>query len=245
MDELSLFTDLRPAPGRVDVAAARDRLTGAIAGGPARPARRSKRMVVAGGMVAVAAVAAIVVPAVLPRGGGSDLTGVAKAAWTVDRHPDGTITLTIEQLFGDLTGLQKTLRTDGVPAIVAVVPWKISSVNGGTRAIQACGYERYVTLNSEPHAVQGAVITYPATKTLITYANSKYAIAKVVHESPDPFIWIIHPGAMPRASVLFIVASPSLAKAGVGGAVSLPVVLRAGTPVCVPGDDVASQWSSR
>jgi hypothetical protein len=245
MDELSLFTDLRPPTDPVDVTGARTRLAAAIAGGPTRRApSRKTRLSMAGGLVAVAAAAAIVVPVVLPRGGGSELTGVAKAAWTVDPHPDGTVTLTIKQVFGDLTGLQKTLRADGVPAIVALIPWKVSNVNGGVRAIQACGYGVYVARNSESHAVQGAVVTFPPTRSVIAYANSKYAIAKVERESPDPFIWIIHPGAMPRGSVLFIEASPTVGKT-IGGTVTFPVVLRAGSPVCVAGQDVASQWTSR
>jgi hypothetical protein len=244
MDELNLFTDLRPSPGQVDVAGARDRLTGAIAGGPAQHGRRTKRMVVAGGMVAVAAAAAIVVPAVLPRGGGSDFTGVAKAAWTVDTKPDGTVTLTVQQVFSNLDGLQRALRADGIPAIVEVVPWKITSSHGGVQAIQACGYARYISRSSEPKPVQSAVITHPQVKTIYAYAGKNYSITKVSSKGPDPFSWIIHPGAMPRGSVLFIMGSPSVGKT-IGGAVSLPVVLRAGSPVCVPGDDVASQWSSR
>jgi len=245
MDELSLFTDLRPSPGQVDVAGARDRLTSAIAGGPARPARRTKRMVVAGGMVAVAAAAAIVVPAVLPRGGGSDFTGVAKAAWTVDRHPDGTVTVTVQQLFANLDGLQQTLRADGIPAIVEVVPWKITSSHGGTQAIQSCGYGRYISQNRDPESVQKAVITHPLVKTIYVYAGQKASVAKVSGKSPDPSTWVIHPGAMPRGSVLFIMASPSAGKT-IGGSVGDPVVLGGDhSPACVPGDGVASQWSSR
>jgi hypothetical protein len=41
------------------------------------------------------------------------------AAWTVVRHADGTIYVTIREL-SDLAGLQRTLRADGVPASVTL-----------------------------------------------------------------------------------------------------------------------------
>lgn len=243
MDELSMFTTLRPPQDPVDVTGARTRLTAAIAGPPGRPAHRGRRLMMAGGLAAVAAAAAIVVPTVLPRGGGSDITN---AAWAVDLTRDGTVTLTVQQAFANLDGLQATLRADGVPAVVALVPWKITSEAGGTQAIQACGYGHYLSQNSAPTSVQHAVITHPLVKAIDAYAGPNYAIVKKSTTVPDPLTWIIHPGAMPRGSVLFIVASPTVNSSGVGGSVGDPVVLRTGrAPVCLPGDDVASQWSSR
>jgi hypothetical protein len=242
MDELSMFTDLRPPHDPVDVTGARTRLTAAIAGKPGRPTHRTRWLVTAA-VATSAAAAAIVVPTVLPRSGGSEVT---HAAWTVDLKSDGTVTLTIQQVFANLDGLQQTLRSDGVPATVALVPWKISGSHGGVQAIQACGYGRYISRDSEPAAVQRAVITHPVVKAIDAYAGRDYSIVKVATTSPDPSTWIIHPGEMPRGSVLFIVASPTVNNEGIGGSVSGPVVLRGDhAPVCVPGDDVASQWQSR
>jgi hypothetical protein len=44
--------------------------------------------------------------------------GAALDAWTVTTGPNGTVTITIRQLF-DAAGLQRALRADGVPARVA------------------------------------------------------------------------------------------------------------------------------
>jgi hypothetical protein len=246
MDELSMFTTLRPSQDPVDVTGARTRLTAAIAGAPGRPAFGGKRLALTGGIAATAAAAAVVamvLPTATPRTGGSQVT---EAAWTVDLKQDGTVTLTIQQVFANLDGLQQTLRSDGVYATVALIPWKISHVNGGIQAIQSCGYGRYIAKNSAPVSVQHAVITHPEMKTIYVYAGKDSSIVKKTGTGPDPSTWIIHPGAMPRGSVLFIVASPTVKNENVGGAVGNPVILRGErAAVCAPGDDVASQWGSR
>jgi hypothetical protein len=241
MNELDMFTALRPEPARVDVTEARDRLTAGIGGAPGR--RRKTRFALAGGLVAAAA-AAIVVPSVLPGGAG------APKAWAVDRNPDGTVTVTIQQVSSGLAGLQTTLRADGVPATVAVIPWKVVNVNGVTQAVQACGYVQYLSQHREPESVQHAVVTSPqATGTT----------------DSGQIIWIFHPAAMPHGSVLFIEgAAAALPPAAVASDdLSGPVVLRGGgTLTCVPGQaarggpvaravdgavagHLPSEWSSR
>jgi hypothetical protein len=234
MNELDMFTALRPEPGPVDVTGSRDKLTAAITETPAR--RRKTRFVMAGGLATAAAAAAIVVPSVLPGG-----AGLAKA-WAVDRSQDGTVQVTIQQAFGNLAGLQQTLRADGVPAIVKVVPWKITEVNGGTRAVQSCGY---ASLPAESEAVQHAVITNPVVTGVKAYAGPKDSVRKVKATLPDVSVWTINPAAMPRGSIVFIEASPTVSST-IGGSISNPVVLRSSQlPSCVPGQEVASQWGSK
>jgi hypothetical protein len=75
-----------------------------------RTRRRIPRMAGAAG----AAGAALAVIALLPS---SHRPAVHLAAWTVVRHADGTIYVTINEL-QDPAGLQRTLRADGVPASV-------------------------------------------------------------------------------------------------------------------------------
>ena len=137
MDEISMFTELRPAPpadADADAirAAVRGRVTNVLSeADPAahrgRPrARRSpasprrspvrRRVLIGGGLVAAATAAAIAVPAWLPGAGG---TVVAKA-WAVERNSDGTVTVTVSQQFNDPAGLQRALAADGITAFVAV-----------------------------------------------------------------------------------------------------------------------------
>ena len=58
MDEIGMFTALRPQPEQVDVSGARDRLASAITGAPGRPrVSRRTRFTAAGGLAAAAAAA--------------------------------------------------------------------------------------------------------------------------------------------------------------------------------------------
>ena len=87
-----------------------------------RPARfgRWLRAGLAAAAVTLAASVAITVIALLPAGhhpASPPRPGAQLAAWTVVRHGDGTVTVTIRQL-RDPAGLQRRLRADGVPASV-------------------------------------------------------------------------------------------------------------------------------
>ena len=113
MDEIAMFTALRPEGGPVDICGARDRLTATIAGPQPRPLPRKTRFAMVGGLVATATAAAIVVPSMLPDGAGS------ATAWAVDRNQDGTVTVTLGQEFSDPAGLQQTLRRDGIVGLRA------------------------------------------------------------------------------------------------------------------------------
>jgi hypothetical protein len=85
---------------------------------PARFARWL-RAGMAAAAVTLAATAAITVTALLPAGhpASPPQPGAQLAAWTVVRHGDGTVTVTIRQL-RDPAGLQRRLRADGIPASV-------------------------------------------------------------------------------------------------------------------------------
>ena len=83
-----------------------------------RVVRTRRRIPGIAGALAGAAAAALAVAVLLP---GAHQAGrplpAQLAAWTVVRHADGTVVVTVRQL-RDPAGLQRTLRADGVPATV-------------------------------------------------------------------------------------------------------------------------------
>jgi hypothetical protein len=83
-----------------------------------RAVRTRRRIPAVAAAVAVLATAVAAVTALLPSSHpGSHQPGIQLAAWTVAKHADGTVEVTIRQL-RDPAGLQRTLRADGVPASV-------------------------------------------------------------------------------------------------------------------------------
>ena len=213
MDEITMFTAIRPAPpadAGPGAPRARTRLEEAFgaAGGrrrgsgrpPAGPGRfRFRRPVLlAGAVAAAAACAAIVVPAVLPAGGAGSLV---TAAWAVQRTAGGTVTVTVTDVF-DLGGLQQALASDGVPARVITVATDPAAYTGPLVAadpvhrttVRGCFYPA-TGASFEPAPVQQAAVTQVATSagTDITA------------------LYDIHPAAMPPGSVLLIQG------AGIGG----------------------------
>jgi hypothetical protein len=80
--------------------------------------RRHRQIAFAAVAVTVTAGAALAVTALTPAGQqASHQPTVQLAAWTVSKLADGNISITINQ-FKDPSGLQSTLRADGVPASV-------------------------------------------------------------------------------------------------------------------------------
>jgi hypothetical protein len=79
-----------------------------------RAVRARRRIPRVAGAAGVAGAAVLGVAALLSPG---HQAGARLAAWTVVRHADGSIYVTINQLL-DPAGLQRTLRADGVPASV-------------------------------------------------------------------------------------------------------------------------------
>ncbi len=78
-----------------------------------RARRRRHRIAALAGAAALAAVAAVTAANL----GTTSANTPALAAWTVTVGPDHTVSVTVRQL-SDATGLQQTLRNDGIPARV-------------------------------------------------------------------------------------------------------------------------------
>jgi hypothetical protein len=186
MDEMKLLEDFRAAVARPEdavLARARARVLATDfrrSGGWSGSARRRVRwpqLAVSGAAIAALAVTLSIV---LP--GGADGTFATKA-WAVERNPNGTVTVTVDQQFQDPTGLQRALREDGVSAFVQVN----STVDGPQGGELACSYAH---LDKAPAAVQMAVITSSP--------------APVSADRPAEATWTIHPSAMPPgSSILF------------------------------------------
>jgi hypothetical protein len=196
---------------------------------------RARRRVpaLAGGLTATAA--ASTAAALILAGGPAALTGqhataghtrtVVTAAWTVREDADGTVTIYLRQ-YADPAGLQRTLRADGINAIVRPIPselqtmprpWGQSPKPGLSIRRPACFY---AATNNAPPAVQRDVVTFGP-------------------EGDLPAAFVIHPVAMPPGSALFLTflaGMPSSPKNGNTGVMALPpVVLNSDTvPACVP-----------
>ena len=83
-----------------------------------RAVRTRRRIPGIAAAVAGAAAVALAVAALLPAGHQANRQPpIQLAAWTVVKHADGTVVVTVRQL-RDPAGLQRTLRADGVPASV-------------------------------------------------------------------------------------------------------------------------------
>ncbi len=82
-----------------------------------RAVRARRRVPVVAGALGAAAAVAFAVSAALPASHTASGPRAQLAAWTVDRHADGSIRVTIREL-RDPAGLQHRLRADGVPASV-------------------------------------------------------------------------------------------------------------------------------
>ena len=241
MDEVSMFAELRPAPpADADADAIRALVRGRVtsvlseavpAAHGRRPAvrrssagtRRSpgrRRVLIGGGLVAAATVAAIAVPAWLPGAGDT----VMAKAWAVERNSDGTITVEVSQQFNDPAGLQQALAADGITAFVTINR-EITGVNakGTAYSYDECDY---LNLDYAPQAVEDAVVTEGNN-------NFSFSSPPSVSDNWGMGPWIINPAAMPKGSALLIPAwrSPD----GTSVATETPTVLRTDKPpVCTP-----------
>lgn len=238
MDEISMFAELRPAPpadadadaihavvrGRVISVlseadpATHDRRPPArrSPAGPRRPSVR-RRVLIGGGLVAAATVAAIAVPAWLPGSGDA----VMAKAWAVERNGNGTITIKVSQQFNDPAGLQRALAADGITAFVTV-NLEITGVNAKDGSAYSYNECDYLNVDYASQAVQSAVVTEgnnPLTRPSSIFAK---------------WTWIIDPAALPPGSALLIPAWRS--SDGDSFALEAPSVLRTDKqPVCTPG----------
>jgi len=225
MSEITTLREMRPtAPPAEEEAmrmAARERF---VAGTASRRGRQPWRMpVLAGGLAAAAAATAAAVlaltsgPVAAPgqRVAAGHARTVVTAAWTVREDAGGTVTIYLRQ-YVDPAGLQRTLQSDGVNAIVRPIPSASRTVGKGTITYPTCNY---AATDVAPQAVQRAAVTFAGQDL--------------------PVRFIIHPAAMPQPSALFLAFMAGVGRSpknGDTGVLALPpVVLNNDTaPACVP-----------
>ncbi len=253
MDEITTLRELRPAPTPTELEAmrtsARQRF---VAGTGSRAARQKWRLpALAGGLTAAAAAAAAATlvltsgPAVVlgQQGPAGHATTVVTAAWTVHEDSHGTVTIYLRQ-YANPAGLQRTLRADGINAIVRRIPSDVVRMLRPTPSLpltrkpgppaspsrKKTGFGSkaglsirrpacmFATGNNAPRAVQRAVVSFAGQDL--------------------PVAFIIHPDAMPPGSALFLTflnGMPSSSKNDNSGVMAMkPVVLNNDTvPACV------------
>jgi len=219
MDEIDMFTALRPSPpadAQAMRAAVLERVEGVLRGAdapPVRMPRRRRRLLVAGGIVTAAATAAIVVPAILP--GGTNGTFITKA-WAVERNADGSVTFSTSKQFDDPAGLRRALKAAGVTAFVVIN----RLISNDTASYDACDYD---VADFAPQAVQKAVVT----------------LGGHVDAPPGQVVvwptWTLHPAAMPKGSALLIASWRPVNREDPSVGAMIPMVLRTDKlPACVP-----------
>jgi hypothetical protein len=223
MDEITTLHELRPEapPAQLEAMrlAARERF---VAGKGSKRARQRWRPPVLAGWLTAAAAAAAAAALVLASGPSSvpgqhgaarHTRTVVTTAWTVRENADGTVTIYLQQ-YANPAGLQQTLQADGINAIVRAIPFVRRTVGNQTLPFPTCNY---VMNDMAPLSVQRAVTTILAP-TL-------------------PARFIIHPGAMPQGSALFLAFMAGVPQNfGNMGILTLkPKVLTNDTvPACVP-----------
>lgn len=205
MDEITLFSELKPAPPEDQAAVlarARARL-GPMTGQPARKPRRRHRLALGVAVAALAACAATVVPSVLLGGHSSTLS---TPAYAVTRNHDGTVSLRIYDIAvaADAASLQRALRHEGVPAIVWIAPFRKDSPTN-----PICQAPRG---NLEPEKVQYAVVktivngqlVKPGDIAVLALPAQLTPAERASLKHDTSFRFIIDPSAMPSGSVLYV-----------------------------------------
>jgi hypothetical protein len=152
-------------------------------------ALRARRIAGLGAALAVVAGAVVLALAVLAPAGRlpGDPPTAQLAAWTVVKHADGTVLVTIRQ-FRDPAGLQRKLREDGIPASVTFLGQPPRSCRrypaGGAlmnRVFSGSGGPHHPVMVIHPSALPhgaGVAIRPPAQQPI-----TNVAIA-LVHTSP-------------------------------------------------------------
>jgi hypothetical protein len=221
MDEITLFTTLRPSPpedhGKL-VGAARARLAGAFGHAAGRPSRagrwwRHRRTVLLAACVtAAAAAAAVVVPAVVPGGGAGPLV---TAAWAVLRNPNGTIKVTMKEA-RDAAGLQAALRSEGIQAYIKYIPW-VSDPSGPVTQYPAEECHAATIYPASPANIVEKVFPFPAGGA----PNQGYAVT-------------INPKAIPPGDAILIQVIWNPGQPDLGIDVEDTVLADHLPPVCSP-----------
>ncbi len=214
MSEITKLREIRPAPSAAGLeemrSAARERF---VAGTGSRRARHRRGLkMLAGGLTAAAAATAAAAlaltsgPVTAPAQHATGHTRtVVTAAWTVRQDADGVVTIYLRQ-YENPAGLQRTLRADGINAIVRRIPsvlqtiprpapppgwpsrkartpaWPSRKKAGLNMRRPAC---KFTSTNLAPRAVQRRVVSFAGGQDL-------------------PVAFIIHPDAMPQGSALFL-----------------------------------------
>jgi hypothetical protein len=163
---------------------------------------RGRIPALAGGLAAAAAATAATVlvltsgPGIVAaqQGTAGHARTVVTTAWTVREAASGTVTITLRQ-YANPAGLQRTLRADGVNAIVRrmpslMLPGRKPGPRLPARPVTGCSY---ATTNDAPPRVQRAVVT----------------IVQQVRREPGGGVmrvatFIIHTHAMRAGSALFL-----------------------------------------
>jgi hypothetical protein len=149
---------------------------------------RHKLTALATGIGTVAAGAAIAMTALIPASGhpGAQLT-----AWTVVKQADGNVHVTIREL-NDPSGLQATLRADGVPASVTFSGHKNRSCRngtGGANIMQVFGIRHVVTAGPPPRDY--VMVIHPSDLPagigvqISTFRSVALIEIELVHASPQ------------------------------------------------------------
>jgi hypothetical protein len=174
-----------------------------LAAATGRVIRARRRIAaLAGGLTAAAAATAAAVlvltsgPGIVAaqQGTAGHARTVVTAAWTVREATSGTVTITLRQ-YANPAGLQRTLRADGVNAIVRRVPsHSLPGRKPGptlpVRPVTGCSY---ATTNDAPPEVQRAVVTIVQQDL----PGPRGGVMRVA-------TFIIHPHEMPPGSALFL-----------------------------------------
>ena len=237
MNEITMLRDLRPVPPPAELDALRLATRQQFVAGTAskRTGPRWRMPVLAGGLTAAAAATAsgvlvltsspAAVPGQHPTAGHAGT--VVTTAWTVHEYADGTVTIYLRQ-YADPDGLQRTLRADGINAIVRPIPWVHRTV-----VLPVAGHQQKKAGN---HALPGT-----AAPTCV-YAHTDNAPAAVQHaavtivQQAIPAYFIIRPAKIPHTSALFLAFMANVpAGSGTSNLAMKPVVLRStAVPACVP-----------
>lgn len=196
MDELTLFRGLRPDPPDLTPVQARARARVLSGLGPDRPPRRRRFVLTAA--VATACAGAVTATVLLTEGGTPPArthhpAGPAGPPWTVSQISGKAVRVTVRQL-NNPAELQRTLRADGVPAYVRVVPLQVKHTTRMVRGHRvtdtsvgpACTYMRPAP-SSVP--VRGALTNTEPSGGL------------------DGTAFVVHPAAIPRGYALTIEAA--------------------------------------
>jgi hypothetical protein len=244
MDEMTALREVRPAPAPAELEvmgrAARERFMAGTGPTPTRPARRWRLPALVGGLTAATAgtaAGALVMTGGLaavpsPHGSAGRTQAVVTAAWTVREDAGGTVTVYLRQ-YAHPAALQRTLRADGINAIVRPIPYALRGLPPitpaglpGSRTSKGVGskYLRvafptclYSATDDAPIAVQRAVVT--------------------VVKQDIPVFFVVHPHAMPPGSALFLsfMANVPAKTGGTSNWAMKPVVLNNDTvPACLP-----------